>query len=194
MSAAAPDPSAMCEHGEIRAACIDCLYAPQPYTTTPKASSSGRPSTRRPDRLSGTKDVSVPVYDIDTYANPDNDWIIAPGFPHDLRPGGFVYLRQTDALRARARVVRMEWRDGKGRPWRTGDGAAQDEHADDGWVFIVSPATWERVEFPLGELAPNQRSGFRYLLTNADGTRVHHLPAGAPVPDGDWDTAPPTTT
>jgi hypothetical protein len=44
--------------------------------------------------------------------------------------------------------------------------------------------------FPLGELAENQRSGMRYLITSADGTEIRHLIAREPVPDGDCDTPP----
>ena len=100
-----------------------------------------------------------------------------------------MYLRQADSLRARARVARMEWRKGSERPWRTGDGAERGEHPGEGWVFVVEPDSWERLEIPLGELAENQRSGFRYLLTSADGTTVRHLSAGDPIPDGAWDVA-----
>jgi hypothetical protein len=186
------DPAQICEHGDVRAACIDCLEAPQPYTPKPRSEPTLRSrSGARPDRLSGTKDVSVPVYEIDPYLDPpDNHWLIAQGFPHDLRPGGFVYLRQSDALRARARVLRMAWWEGVDRRWRTGEGAEAGEHAGDGWVFVLDPDTWERVEFPLGELAENQRSGMRYLITSADGTEIRHLIAREPVPDGDWDTPP----
>lgn len=187
---ARPDPAEICEHGDIRAACIDCLEASQPYRPKPTGGTTTGARSTRPDRLSGTKDVSVPVYDIDLYMHPgDNDWLIAQGFPHDLRPGGFVYLRQGDALRARTRGVRMEWRAGEDRRWRTGDGAEAGEYAVDGWVFVVAPGTWERVEFPLGNLAESQRSGLGYLIASADGNEVRHLIARDPFQTATGTTA-----
>lgn len=133
---------------------------------------------RADDQLTGDKDVSMAVHEIAPYVRPDNDWMLAlGGFPHHLRTGGYLYLRTEGSLRARARVQRMEWREGRLRPWRTGDGAETGANAGDGWVFRVDPATWQKVEFPLDDLAASQRSGYRYLITSDDGSTVRHLSA-----------------
>lgn len=134
-------------------------------------------------QLAGDKDVSMAVHEIAPYVGADNDWMLAlSGFPHHLRSGGYLYLRTEGSLRARARVQRMEWREGHLRPWRTGDGAETGANAGDGWVFRIDPTTWQLVEFPLDDLAPSQRSGYRYLITSEDGSTVRYLSADD-VPD-----------
>ena len=188
------DPAGICEHGEIRAGCIECIG--KPYLRARKAPPPPRP-THSPKSgadaispLSGTKDISVPVYDILAYLEPHTDWLLAQGYPHDLRPGGWLYLRCDDGLRARVRVRGMRWQDH--RPWRTGqealdlsDGQAVNDGAGPGLVFDLVSETWEPTAVELGPLAERQRSGFRYLLTNRSGGV--HLMADDPVPEGDWD-------
>jgi hypothetical protein len=143
--------------------------------------------TTRDGTLRGDRDVSIPVHDTANYVRADNDWLLAQsGFPHRLRPGGFVYLRQARGLRARARVTRMEWQEGVDRPWRTGDNLDDVDHPSDGWVFIVDPDTWESVDFPLDALADNQKQGYRYLLTSDDGLDIRHLTADEPVDQVSW--------
>jgi hypothetical protein len=185
------DPSGTCEHGEIRAACIDCLSKPRPHAPKPARPRRPTSSPKSADDiilpLSGDKDVSVPVHRLDPYLDARTDWLIGQGYPHDLRPGGWLYLRNDDHLRARVRARRMAWREE--RPWRTGE-SLDDPGAGPGLVFDVDPATWEAVAFPLGELADRQRQGYRYLITAADGASVRHLTAGDPLPEGEWDSAP----
>jgi hypothetical protein len=53
-------------------------------------------------------------------------------------------------------------------------------------VFDVVPETWEAFDQDLGEAADRMRQGYRYHLTDVRGV-VHHLIAGDPIPDGDWD-------
>ncbi|MCC5952050.1 MAG: hypothetical protein JJU45_08130 [Acidimicrobiia bacterium] len=129
--------------------------------------------------------MSVPVYDPQPYLGAWTDWLLAQGYPHDLRAGGWVYLRLDDRLVGRVRARGMVWRDH--RPWRTGDGSEQGDEAGPGLAFDVDPTTWEEVEFELGELADRQRQGYRYLITSSDGRTVQHLMTSDPIPDGDWD-------
>lgn len=191
------DPAGICEHDEIRAACIECIgkpYArPQKAPATPRPTHSPRSGEDQIAALSGTKDISVPVFEVGPYLDERTNWLIAQGYPHDLRRGGWLYLRCADGLRGRVRVRGMRWSDH--RPWRTGqeamefvDGEGTDEGAGPGLVFDLVPDTWERVSIELGELADRQRMGFRYLLTTTSG-EVVHLMAQDPVPPGDWDPA-----
>jgi hypothetical protein len=140
-----------------------------------------------PPPLIGNKDVSVPVYDIDAHTSGDgNDWLFAEnGFPWDLRPGGWVYLRNEGRLGARARVEGIGFR--TERRYHTGSG-----DAGPGPTIEVDPATWETVDVDLGELAESQRQGYRYLITTVDGDVVH-LSAGKHVPP-DIDVDPPAGT
>jgi hypothetical protein len=134
--------------------------------------------------LSGTKDLSIPMHAVEPYLGSMTDWLTAThGYPHDLRPGGWVYLRVKERLAARVRVLGIAWRDE--RPERIGA-----DPTSKGWgaglVFSVDPATWERFDQALGEDAERMRQGYRYHLTDRS-RRVHHLAAGDPAPEGDWD-------
>lgn len=191
------DPSGICEHGEIRAACIECIgkpYArPRKAPPTPRPTRTPRSSEEQIAALSGNKDISVPVFKLGPYLDERTDWLLAQGYPHELRPGGWLYLRCDEGLRARVRVRGMRW--SERRPWRTGQEAVElggDEPDNDGagpgLVFDLAPDTWEPISIELGPLAERQRSGFRYLLTTTSG-EVVHLMADDPIPDGDWDPA-----
>lgn len=181
------DPAGSCEHEDIRAACIECLG--KPYVAHRVAPAQLRPTARPKtaadsiQALSGTKDISVPVFKTEPYLDEQTDWLLAQGYPHDLRAGGWLYLRCDDGLRARVRVRAMRWREE--RPWRTGDDP-HSEGAGPGLVFGLIPDTWEPVNIELGDLAQDQRSGFRYLMTTAAGGVVHFRTQDT-VPDGDWD-------
>ncbi len=59
------------------------------------------------------------MYAIDPYLAPRTDWLVGHGYPHHLRPRGWVYLRYEDRLAARVRVVDMAWREE--RPVLTGE-------------------------------------------------------------------------
>lgn len=185
------DPSVLCEHGEYPSACIDCIG--KPYVQPRKAPAPARAthSPRSADDvilpLSGTKDISVPVFKIGPYLDEQTNWLLAQGYPHDLRSGGWLYLRCDGGLRGRVRVLGMGWRED--RPWRTGDDP-DERGAGPGLVFTLAADTWEKVDIELGDSADSQRSGFRYLATTTSG-EVAHLMANDPIPPGDWD--PPFT-
>lgn len=134
--------------------------------------------------LAGDKDLSIPVFDSEPNVRADNDWMTATsGYPHDLRPNGWLYLRCNGALVARVRVPAMAWRDE--RPYRTGQDLSR-EWQGPGLVFAVDPATWEPFYQDLGADAESMRQGYRYHRTDKAGV-VHHLRKGDPVTDGDWE-------
>jgi hypothetical protein len=173
----------MCEHGDYRAACLECLGQPRRRTPRPPAKPTRPTFTPRSPadeirELAGDKDVSVPVPFLESTLGVRTTRLRAYGYPHDLRRGGWVYLRMGRALVARVRVVRMAWRD---------------DELDPGMIFEVGPDTWEEVHFPLGDLADSQHQGYRYLITSSDGLYVVHLTSGDPVPEEDddcWPSAP----
>ncbi len=153
--------------------------------TRPRGGREPNGSTGTVDELDGDRDVSVPVCSIDAYRRADR--VPAPGRPHLLRPGGWVYLRSRGRLGARVRAVdvgHVRFR----RRHTGGPGSAGD--LGPGTVIHVDPSTFERVDIDLGPDAVRMRSGIRYLRAAPDGTVVH-LYAGEPVPDGDWDDRPP---
>ncbi len=134
--------------------------------------------------LSGSKDVSIPMYSLDPYLGARTDWLVAHGYPHDLQRRGWVYLRFEDRLAARVRARGMRWREE--RPVRNGAVSSGDGFGP-GLVFDVDPDTWEPFDQGLGEDAERMRQGFRYHLTDNTGV-VHHFIAQSSIPEGDWDT------
>lgn len=173
-----------CKHGLKVRTCALCRPSrpappkPKRPTTTPRTADDPIAP------LSGTKDLSTPMRALAPYLGERTDWLAATGgYPHDLRPGGWVYLWFEERLATRVRVRAMAWREE--RPVRTGDDVTGDGFGA-GLVFEVDPATWEAFDQPLGEDAEWMRQGYRYHLTGRAG-RVHHLMADDPVPEGDWD-------
>ncbi len=123
------------------------------------------------------------MYAIDPYLGAKTDWLVSQGYPHDLRPRGWLYLRYQERLAARVRAVGMGWREE--RPVRTGEDPGGKGFGP-GLVFEVDPETWEPFEQALGKDAERMHQGYRYHLTDRTGV-VHHLTAGDSIPDGDWD-------
>jgi hypothetical protein len=185
------------------ATCIDCMYRPEDTRPVPPRkvvekkpakpsrapSKSKLPQTAKDPLppLPGNKDLSCAVFEIAAHVDgPGNDWIVAKGFPAQLRPGGWIYLRHDGSLGARARVTGIGFREN--RPQHTGDTT---ENWGPGPTIEIDASTWERIDSPLGELADSQRQGYRYLATPVTGD-VMHLMAGDPIPD-DFDLDPPLT-
>lgn len=156
----------LCEHGEIEVACLDCFskprkLAPQARTTrrTTKTPASGN-DTIAP--FSGALDMSLPVVDAtEHFGNPT---LPARIFPHHLRRGGWVYLRSEDCLKGRVKAKKMVW-----------------SETESEMAIEVDPETWNTdIDVPLGRLADQQRTGYRYLETNDDDS-VTHFMGGRPV-------------
>lgn len=124
----------------------------------------------------------MPVHALNPYFGARTDWLpCVGGYPHDLRPGGWIYLRCDDAYGARARVTRLEWREE--RPYRTGTG---DDGFGPGLVFVIEPQTWDEFGQPLGDDADYVHQGYRYHRRRRDGELVR-LSASDRVPDEDWE-------
>lgn len=178
----------ICEHGDYKAACLECLGMPQPRPKVQPAPARARRPTTRPRsaaeeilNLHGDKDISIPVPEVEPTFGARSDWLLADGYPHYLRPNGWIYLRMGDALVARVVAKRMLWRDH--REWRSGPALDSGRSAGPGLVFEVDPDTWEEQNHALGELADRQRQGYRYLITSPDGSRIAHLVADSPIPE-----------
>lgn len=156
----------LCEHGEIEAACLDCFGKPKKLAAqgkvtkrTTKTPASGKDSIAP---FSGALDVSIPFSDPGQIVG--GDTIPARIFPHHLRRGGWVYLRNEAALAGRVKAKKMIW----------------DDEASE-MAIQVDPTTWDdSFSIPLGDLAIQQRNGYRYLQSHEDGT-ITHYKGGKPV-------------
>lgn len=179
-------PDEECPHLLTFQTCGTCRPRPKAPARPKRPTTAPRSADDVIASLAGTKDISVPLYALEPYLGERTDWLVAHGYPHDLRPGGWVDIRHGDSLAARVRVIAMAWRDA--RPGRTGDDPSW-EGFGPGLVFVVGAQTWEPFDQDLGADAERMRQGYRYHLTDRAGV-VHHLMAGAPIPDGDWDLEP----
>lgn len=156
----------LCEHGEIEVACLDCFGQPRKLAAqrnvTRRTTKTPTSATESIAPFSGALDVSIPFTDpSDLFGR---ETVPARIFPHHLRRGGWVYLRSESELTGRVRARKMVWDD------QTNEMAIQ-----------VDPATWdESVSIPLGDLAVQQRNGYRYLESHDDGS-VTHYKGGRPV-------------
>jgi hypothetical protein len=124
--------------------------------------------------LIGGHDLVYPTHSLsDHMSGPGNDWLFLTGFPHDLRPSGWVYVKVEGQIVARVRArgvgYRIDVRE-----------HTPDEHGVHQLVastptLELDPETWELVDFPAAE---THGQGIRYIETNdADGT-VSHLVGG----------------
>jgi hypothetical protein len=173
-----------CIHELAPGTCSLCKPKPRRVDRARKPTTSPHSADDPIAPLSGSKDVSMPVHEREPYLDQRTDWMPAiSGYPHDFRSGGWLYLRCDGRLIARARVGAMRWRDE--RPWRTGDNP-DNEGFGPGLAFEVDPTSWEPFDQALGEDAERMRQGYRYHRTDRNGV-VHHLTAGDPIPEGDWD-------
>lgn len=120
--------------------------------------------------------MSVPICAIERYRHAS--WIPLHGFPRRLRANGWAYLRTRGHLRGRVRAVGVQWRARRA----TNDGPG----FGPGRILVVDPDTFEELDIDLGDLAPHQRSGIRYLRVARSG-RIVHLSVDNPVPLGNWD-------
>lgn len=156
----------LCEHNEIEAACLDCFGKPKKLAPQAKVT---RRTTKTPASgndviapFSGALDMSMPVEDAEVLHGEGT--LPARIFPHHLRRGGWVYLRCDDALKGRVKAKKMVW---------------NEERSE--MAIEVDPTTWdESVDVPLGRLAEQQRTGYRYLATNDDNSVTHYM-GGRPV-------------
>lgn len=172
-----------CPHGLTVATCSHCRPKPAIPAPTRRPTTAPKSAADPIEPLHGTKDLSMPMYAIEPYLEARTDWLVAQGYPHDLRPGGWVYLRCGDRYAARARVVAMDWLDD--RPWRTGEVGAGNTFGP-GLVFRSDPDSWEPFDQPFGDDADYLHQRYRYHRRLRNG-ELRRFSAGAPIPDGDWE-------
>ncbi len=162
----------LCEHGEIEVACLDCFGKPKKLAAQGKVT---KRTTKTPASandsiapFSGALDVSIPFEEPADIVG--RETVPARIFPHHLRRGGWVYLRSESELAGRVKAKKMIW----------------DESCSE-MAIQVDPSTWdESVSIPLGELAIQQRNGYRYLESHDDGS-ITHYKGGKPVEFKDSD-------
>ena len=157
----------LCEHGEIEVACLDCFGKPKKLSAQTKVT---KRTTKTPasakdtiSPFSGALDMSIPFDDPSDLVGAE----VVPAriFPHHLRRGGWVYLRNKTELAGRVRAKKMVW-----------------DESSEAMAIQVDVATWDdSISIPLGDLAVQQGNGYRYLEANDDGT-VTHFKGGKPVP------------
>lgn len=170
---------AYCEHGEVMAACLECLAMPKkvvpPPPTTPRATKNPSSAKDKISPLAGELDMSLPVVGVeDVIGSP---WLSARAFPHYLRRSGWIYIRSDDRLQARVKATKVIWQAERG------DLADPDRDLGAGIAIEVDPKTWDAdIDIDLGPLADRQRDGFRYLKTNDDDTVTHYM-GGKPIGD-----------
>lgn len=162
-----------CEHDELRVACLECLAIPQKVTpqqmAAPRATKNPTCESDKISPLGGDFDVSLPVDAVGPLLGAD--WIAVRTFPHYLRRGGWIYLRNEGRLQARVKVTKVIW-----LPERKVPTLHAYENQGPGLALQVDPRTWDpSIDHDLGALAEQQRLGYRYLKTNDDGTVTHYV-------------------
>jgi hypothetical protein len=172
-----------CDHGEVKAACLECLAMPKKVTppppTTPRATKNPSSAKDKISPLAGDLDMSMPVQSVDDIVGAP--CLPARAFPHYLRRSGWIYLRSEDRLQARVKATKVIWREERI------DLADPDRDLGAGIAIAVDVKTWDDdIDIDLGALAARQRDGFRYLRTNDDDT-VTHYRGGKPIVDVDED-------
>ena len=172
-----------CDHGEMEAACLECLAMPKKVTppppTTPRATKNPSSVKDKISPLAGDLDMSLPVESVETVVGSSR--LPARAFPHYLRRSGWIYLRSEARLQARVKAIKVVWQED-----RT-DLADPGRDLGPGIAIEVDLKTWDDdIDIDLGALAVRQRDGFRYLKTNDDDS-VTHYRGGKPVVDNDED-------
>ena len=171
---------AYCEHGELEAACLECLAMPKKVTPQPAAAprATKNPSSEA-DKISplgGDFDMSLPTDSVEPHMG--TEWIAARTFPHYLRRSGWVYLRTNGRLEARVKAVKLIWLSERKVP-------TAEAYIDEGpgLAIQVDARTWDdSISIDLGIHAEQQEHGYRYLKTNEDNT-VTHYRGGRPLAD-----------
>ena len=166
-----------CEHGEVEAACLECLAMPKKITppppTKPRATKNPSSGNDKISPLAGELDMSIPVAAVESAFG--SNYLTARAFPHYLRRSGWIYLRCDEKLQARVKATKVVWQED-----RT-DLVDPKKDLGAGIVIAVDPRSWDSdIDIELGALASRQRDGFRYLKTNDDDTVTHYM-GGRPV-------------
>ena len=149
---------AYCEHGEVMAACLECLAMPKkvvpPPPATPRATKNPSSAKDKISPLAGELDMSLPVVDIEEVIG--LPWLSARAFPHYLRRSGWIYLRSEDRLQARVKATKVIWQTERG------DLADPTRDLGAGIAIEVDPKTWDAdidIDLDLFERALDQKRG-----------------------------------
>ena len=141
----------------------------------PKASRP-RVSTRLPKTdtdpipaLFGDKDLAYEIPDANLryhVQGSDSNWLSISSMRRELRDGGWVYLQTGSKLVARCRVKTIGFRQ---RRW-THEQPGDTSDAGPGGTLELYADGWEFVSIDLGADGERAIQGYRYLVTDADGT------------------------
>ena len=174
---------AYCEHDEVKAACLECLAMPKkvtpPKAPTPRATKN--PSSAR-DKISPSPASSTCRSRCARSTAWSDRRRCRPG-PSPTTSGGpaWIYLRCDGRLMARVKATKVIWEDDRR------DLADPERDLGPGIAIQVDSRTWDPdIDIDLGQLAAQQRDGFRYLMTNDDDS-VTHYRGGKPIVDLDED-------
>jgi hypothetical protein len=145
-----------------------------------RAASTPRQSTRLPKSdddavpaLFGDRDLAYEIPDTNLryhVQGSDSGWLAISSMPRELRESGWVYLQTGRNLAARCRVKGIGFRD---RRW-THEGPGDTFDAGPGATLELYGDGWEYVSIDLGPDGDVEVDGYRYLITEPDGSV--HLP------------------
>ena len=163
------------------ATCSLCRPSPARRARTTRPTTSPKSAADPIEPLHETKDLSMPVHALGPYLGARMDWLpCVGGYPHELRPCGWLKLSCDGRYGGRARVIGLEWRDR--RPYRTGDTEPGDGFGR-GLAFVIEE-TWVEFNQPFGDDADHLHQGYRYHRRIRGGELVR-FSKGDRVPDRD---------
>jgi hypothetical protein len=141
-----------------------------------RAASSPRPSTRLPKTeadpipvLFGDKDLAYEIPDSNLryhVQGTDSGWLSISTMPKELRDSGWVYLQTGRKLVARCRVKGIGFRQRRWSHEKPGDTA----DGGPGGTLELFDEGWEFVSIDLGGEGDKEVRGYRYVITDTDGS------------------------
>ncbi len=160
--------------------------APKKRASRAKSPSSKKPrkasaaAARNPTRLPrtevdpcpelyGTRDLSYEIPETNLryhVQGADSGWVPISTMPRELRPNGWLYLQTERLLVARCRVKGIGFRD---RRW-THEKSETTFDAGPGAVLELYGDDWEYLSIDLGPGGDAEVRGYRYLVTDEDGS------------------------
>ena len=138
-------------------------------STAPSAARLPRSDRDAVPPLTGDKDLAYEIPDTNLrfhVQGPDGAWLPISSMPHELRDLGFVYLQTHRRLVARCRVKGIGFRD---RRW-THEPPETASDAGPGATIELHGEDWQFISIDLGSGADAQVRGYRYLITEPDGS------------------------
>ena len=143
---------------------------------SPKVRAAPRPSTRLPRTIDddvpplvGSNDLAyeIPASNLRHHVQgPDNSWLPISSMPKELRNNGWVYLQTDTELVARCQVKGVGFRE---KRW-THEPAEHTSDAGPGPTLELKGEHWQFVSIELGPDGDAETDGYRYVITQSDGT------------------------